>query len=119
MKIALVNPNWHFDGSVYFGCRAPHLPLELGLAQRMLEDAGHKVCLIDGHLFELDLADIAAEVRGFRPDMTVLTTAPTYLFWRARSLNCGCRRRWRRRCASSPRSWWQSDRMDRRRRVRR
>ncbi len=26
MKIALVNPRWAFDGSIYFGCREPHLP---------------------------------------------------------------------------------------------
>ena len=30
MKVALVNPPWTFDGSIYFGCREPHLPLELG-----------------------------------------------------------------------------------------
>ncbi len=82
MKVALINPNWQFDGSIYFGCRSPHLPLELGVAQRMLEDAGHVVRLVDGHLFDLSLSDIAAEVRAFRPDMTVVTTAPTYLFWR-------------------------------------
>jgi hypothetical protein len=58
------------------------LPLELGVAQLMLEQAGHAVRLIDGHLFGLSLSDIAAEVRAFRPDMTVVTTAPTYLFWR-------------------------------------
>ena len=27
-RIALINPNWNFDGSIYFGCRSPHLPLE-------------------------------------------------------------------------------------------
>ena len=60
MKIALVNPNWNFEGSIYFGCRQPHLPLELGIASRMLRDAGHQVELIDGHLFGLSLADTAA-----------------------------------------------------------
>ena len=30
MRVALINPNWNFDGSIYFGCRAPHLPLEFG-----------------------------------------------------------------------------------------
>jgi B12-binding domain/radical SAM domain protein of rhizo-twelve system len=82
MKIALVNPNWNFEGSIYFGCRQPHLPLELGIASRMLRDAGHQVELIDGHLFGLSLADIAAEIRAFGPHMLVVTTAPTYLFWR-------------------------------------
>ena len=32
MKIALVNPAWSYDGSIYFGCRHEHLPLELGYA---------------------------------------------------------------------------------------
>jgi hypothetical protein len=82
MKVALINPNWHFDGSIYFGCREPHLPLEFGISKRLLEDAGHQVILLDAHLFNLGLSDIAAELGAFQPDMTVVTTAPTYLFWR-------------------------------------
>ena len=30
MKIAVINPNWHFDGSICFGCRVP-CPSLLGL----------------------------------------------------------------------------------------
>ncbi len=82
MRVALINPHWRFDGSIYFGCRAPHLPIELGVSRRMLEDAGHVVRLIDAHLYGLSLADVSAEVAAFRPDMIVITTAPTYLFWR-------------------------------------
>jgi anaerobic magnesium-protoporphyrin IX monomethyl ester cyclase len=82
LRIALINPNWRFKGSIYFGCRSPHLPLELGISKQMLEAAGHRVRLVDGHLFDLPLGDIASEVRSFRPDMAVFTTAPTYLFWR-------------------------------------
>jgi anaerobic magnesium-protoporphyrin IX monomethyl ester cyclase len=82
MRVALLNPNWHFDGSIYFGCRSPHLPIEFGVSQQMLERSGHAVRLIDAHMFDLSLTDIVAEVRDFRPDMTVITTAPTYLFWR-------------------------------------
>jgi anaerobic magnesium-protoporphyrin IX monomethyl ester cyclase len=82
MKVVLINPNWHFDGSIYFGCREPHLPLELGITQAMLETAGHSARLIDGHLFALSLEDIAAEVSACKADMIVVTTAPTYLFWR-------------------------------------
>ncbi len=29
MRFALVNPNWEFTGSTYFGCQDPHVPLEL------------------------------------------------------------------------------------------
>jgi B12-binding domain/radical SAM domain protein of rhizo-twelve system len=82
MRIALVNPNWTFDGSIYFGCRAPHLPLEYGYSRRMLEDAGHEVHVIDGHLFGLSLPEIEDEVRSSGADMVVVTTAPSYLFWR-------------------------------------
>jgi hypothetical protein len=81
-RVALINPNWKFDGSIYFGCRFPHLPLELGISQHYLSEAGHATLLLDAHMFDLSLADVAAELRAFRPDMIVVTTAPTYLFWR-------------------------------------
>jgi len=82
MRVALVNPPWTFDGSIYFGCRHPHLPLEYGAAKLLLEQSGHRAEIIDGHLFGLSQAEIAAEVRALQPDMTVVTTAPSYLFWR-------------------------------------
>jgi anaerobic magnesium-protoporphyrin IX monomethyl ester cyclase len=82
MRIALINPHWSFDGSIYFGCRAPHLPLEFGFSERRLRQAGHATLLLHAHLFGLAYADLATELRAFAPDMTVVTTAPTYLFWR-------------------------------------
>ena len=81
-RVALINPNWSFDGSIYFGCRSPHLPLELGISQHFLREAGHATLLLDAHMFNLSLEDIAAELQSFRPDIIVVTTAPTYLFWR-------------------------------------
>ncbi len=82
MRFALVNPRWTFEGSIYFGCREPHLPLEYGYAKAMLEQASHRAVIIDGQLFDLDLAEITARIEAFEPDFTVLTTAPSYLFWR-------------------------------------
>ena len=82
MKVALVNPHWTYDGSIYFGCRAPHLPLELGYCRAFLERAGHEVLMLDGQLQGLDNAALARRVADFAPEMTVVTTAPTYLFWR-------------------------------------
>ncbi len=82
MKVALVNPPWRFDGSIYFGCREPHLPLELGYAKALLEAAGHEALLVDAHLCDLTQAEAADAVAAFAPAMTVVTTAPTYLFWR-------------------------------------
>jgi hypothetical protein len=82
MRVALVNPPWSFEHSIYFGCREPHLPLEYGSAKVLLEAAGHEAQIFDAHLFGLVLADLAENVRAYRPDMTVITTAPSYLFWR-------------------------------------
>jgi len=82
MKVALVNPNWKFGGSIYFGCREPHLPLEYGYAKALLQARGHEARIFDGHLFGVETPALAAEVADFAPDMTVVTTAPSYLFWR-------------------------------------
>jgi anaerobic magnesium-protoporphyrin IX monomethyl ester cyclase len=82
VKIALVNPPWSFEGSIYFGCREPHLPLELGYARALLTERGHEVRLLDAQLSGSDLSALAAELSSYRPDATVLTTAPSYLFWR-------------------------------------
>jgi anaerobic magnesium-protoporphyrin IX monomethyl ester cyclase len=82
MKYALINPPWSFTGSIYFGCRQPHLPLEYGYSRRLLENAGHEVRLIDGQLEDLSLDEVARRVTAFMPDFTVVTTAPSYLFWR-------------------------------------
>ena len=82
MRVALVNPPWQFEGSIYFGCRAPHLPIELGCCQVLLEAAGHEVLLVDGHIEGRTDAELADAVAAFAPAMTVVTTAPSYLFWR-------------------------------------
>ncbi|MDB5212937.1 MAG: radical protein [Myxococcaceae bacterium] len=95
MKIALVNPPWVFDGSIYFGCREGHLPLEYGYAKALLEQAGHDVLLVDAQLGvtwatdgeivatpHLDDAFVRSALADFGPRMTAITTAPSYLFWR-------------------------------------
>jgi B12-binding domain/radical SAM domain protein of rhizo-twelve system len=82
MRFALVNPCWSFERSIYFGCREPHLPLEFGYSKALLEQAGHQVLLVDGHLDNLTHSEIFDRVREFHPDVIAVTTAPTYLFWR-------------------------------------
>ncbi|MGY3443633.1 MULTISPECIES: TIGR04295 family B12-binding domain-containing radical SAM protein [unclassified Bradyrhizobium] len=81
-RVALINPNWNFDGSIYFGCRQPHLPIEFGISAHYLRKAGHPTLLLDAQMFDLSYRDIEAELRAFRPDLIAVTTAPTYLFWR-------------------------------------
>ena len=46
------------------------------------ERAGHETLLLDAHLCGLDETRCRRAVAAFRPDMTVVTTAPSYLFWR-------------------------------------
>lgn len=82
MRFALVNPRWSFEGSIYFGCREPHLPIEFGYSKALIEAAGHEAMIIDAQFDDLDLLAVRERLREFSPDFTVLTTAPSYLFWR-------------------------------------
>jgi anaerobic magnesium-protoporphyrin IX monomethyl ester cyclase len=82
VRIALVNPPWSFEGSIYFGCREPHLPLEYGYSQALLDASGHQARIFDAHADGLELSELTAQVASFSPDMIVMTTAPSYLFWR-------------------------------------
>lgn len=82
MKIALLNPPWTFHGSVYFGCREPHLPLEYGYAAALLARAGHEAVIVDAQARGLSLDALRDEIRALAPDALVITTAPSYLFWR-------------------------------------
>src|ERR671936_698452 len=82
MRFSLVNPPWTFEGSIYFGCREPHLPLEYGYSRALLEASGHEVLIVDGQLYGMSDTSIAERVAAFVPDCVVITTAPSYLFWR-------------------------------------
>jgi B12-binding domain/radical SAM domain protein of rhizo-twelve system len=82
VRFSLINPRWSFEGSIYFGCREAHLPLEFGYSRALLEQAGHNVQIVDGQLDNLTLEEIRFQVSGFQPDFVVVTTAPSYLFWR-------------------------------------
>jgi len=82
MRFSLVNPPWSFEGSIYFGCREPHLPLEYAYSRALLEKAGHDVQIVDGQMDGLTFSQIAERVKEYRPDFVVVTTAPSYLFWR-------------------------------------
>lgn len=82
MKYALIYPRWEFAGSSYFGCQEPHLPLELLYSHAELQRAGHEVLLLDAHLQNLPLDAVRRQVGNFQPDFLILTTTPSYLFWR-------------------------------------
>ena len=68
MKFALVNPAWTFEGSTYFGCRAPHYPLELLFAFDKIREAGHEPLLIDAQLEKLSIPQVKQRTDRFEPD---------------------------------------------------
>jgi B12-binding domain/radical SAM domain protein of rhizo-twelve system len=82
MKFALVNPNWDFKGSTYFGCQDPHYPLELLFGFDKIREAGHDCMLIDARSNELSISDVKQQIDAVEPDFLVIPTAPSYLFWR-------------------------------------
>jgi anaerobic magnesium-protoporphyrin IX monomethyl ester cyclase len=65
MRVALINPRWTFEGSIYFGCRDPHLPLEHGYTKALLEARGHEVLLVGAPLMDLSPDEVRAELRAF------------------------------------------------------
>ena len=67
MKVALVNPDWDFAGSIYFGCREPHLPLEFGYAAALLARSGHRRRDHRRAGGSLERAALARPGRGLRP----------------------------------------------------
>lgn len=82
MRFALVNPDWTFAGSTYFGCREPHVPLELLFAAGKVRECGHDALVLDAQTDRLTLDDVRRRVTAYDPDFLVLPTAPSYLFWR-------------------------------------
>ena len=82
MKFALLNPNWDFKGSTYFGCQDPHTPLELLFAADQLHIAGHESLVIDAQTDNLSMDEARRRLDAFAPDFLVIPTAPSYLFWR-------------------------------------
>jgi B12-binding domain/radical SAM domain protein of rhizo-twelve system len=81
-RYALVNPNWDFTGSTYFGCHDPHTPLELLFAAQKIRDRGHAALVVDAQTDELTVDAVRSKVGAFDPDFLVIPSAPSYLFWR-------------------------------------
>ncbi len=94
MKYALVNPRWTFEGSTYFGCPAPHFPLELLSAREFLRAAGHEVLLVDAFMEDLSAAQVTERLDAFQEDFLVIPTAPSYLFWRCPQPELRIPRQW-------------------------
>ena len=61
MKFALINPNWNFDGSTYFGCQDPHYPLELMFAFDQIQATGDEA-LLDAYSSYLRVQEQALEL---------------------------------------------------------
>jgi anaerobic magnesium-protoporphyrin IX monomethyl ester cyclase len=94
VRYALLNPNWDFEGSTYFGCRDPHLPLELLFAEQKISQRGNLALVIDAQMEDLTMAQARARVEAFDPDYLVLPSTPSYLFWRCPPPELRIPRRW-------------------------
>lgn len=82
MNVLFVNPNWHLlPARMLPGCKRPHQPLELLYPATILAKT-HRVEIIDAFLERLNEDDLRQRIKSFNPDVVVLTTAPSYLFWR-------------------------------------
>ncbi|MBN1792097.1 radical SAM protein [Candidatus Woesearchaeota archaeon] len=89
MKITLLNPDWskhnipHTTASV----RPPKsIPLEFAYIAASLKHLAD-VQIIDAYAESISLHEVVERVAGFNTDLTVITTAPSYLFWRCPPLD--------------------------------
>src|SRR5207248_3810381 len=94
VKFALVNPNWDFKGSTYFGCQDPHYPLELLFSYDKIREAGHDPLLVDAQVENLSIEEARRRIKAFEPDFLVIPTAPSYLFWRCPPPEVRVPRKW-------------------------
>ncbi len=94
MRYVLVNPAWDFRGSIYFGCKEPHYPLELLFSRDQIQKAGHDAHLIDAFLDGLEISEVRHRIAQLDPDFLVIPTAPSYLFWRCPPPELRIPRRW-------------------------
>jgi anaerobic magnesium-protoporphyrin IX monomethyl ester cyclase len=82
MRVLFLNPNWNLlPARMFPGCKRPHQPLELLYPATMLTTA-HHVKVVDAFLERLDDGQLQQLIKSFNPDVVVMTTAPSYLFWR-------------------------------------
>jgi radical SAM superfamily enzyme YgiQ (UPF0313 family) len=87
MRIALINPNWNLHDIEYTttSVKPPKsIPLELTyIAASLCQESK----IFDAYANNQTIDELVEEVKEFSPDITVLETAPTYLFWRCPPLD--------------------------------
>lgn len=82
MKVLFINPNWQYlSGDHFPGCKKPHQPLEL-LYPASILSKNHTVEIIDAFLLNLTDDELLQMIKKNEPDVIIITTAPSYLYWR-------------------------------------
>ncbi len=82
MRILFLVPNWNLHKKHYCATiPAPIPPLEFLYSASLLKK-NHNVKICDAYLLNLSNREIVEYVKSYAPDVIVITTAPTYLFWR-------------------------------------
>lgn len=85
MKILLINANWALDEHKYtMSMLNPYkiTPIELCYIAGGI-DPKNEVEIYDAYALEHSWEDTKQKIVQFNPDVCVVTTAPTYLFWRS------------------------------------
>ncbi len=88
-KVALINPNWNLHNIRYTtaSIRPPKsIPLELTYIAASISDLA-EVKIYDAYANDSSLDTLINEMINFNPDLVIVETAPTYLFWRCPPLD--------------------------------
>ncbi|MBD3249165.1 hypothetical protein GF336_03910, partial [Candidatus Woesearchaeota archaeon] len=87
MKIALINPNWNLHDIKYTttSVKPPKsIPLELTYIDASISQESR---IFDAYAKNQSIDELIQDIEAYNPDITVLETAPTYLFWRCPPLD--------------------------------
>ena len=87
MKVALINPNWNLHEIKYTttSVKPPKsIPLELTYIDASISQESR---IFDAYARNQTIDELIQDIEDYDPDMTVLETAPTYLFWRCPPLD--------------------------------
>lgn len=89
MKVALINPNWNLHDIKFttVSIKPPKsIPLELIYIAESIRDLT-EVKILDAYANNYSLDTLINKLEDFNPHLTIIETAPTYLFWRCPPLD--------------------------------
>lgn len=89
MRVALIHPNWNLHDLKFTtaSIRPPKsIPLELTYTAASLDGVA-EAQIFDAYASGKSFEELSKEVADFKPDLAIVETTPTYLFWRCPPLD--------------------------------